>query len=55
MDGTWGTVDASLKFSGDGKIRRTAIDGSVATWTCSGAVALAASGAVAAAAFVSLM
>lgn len=54
MDGTWGSVDASLKFSGNGKVKRTAVAGSVATWTCSGAAALAASGA-AATAFISLM
>ena len=51
--GIWGAVDAATRFQGK-TAKRTSLTGSVATWTCSGATALAASGAVAAA-FISLM
>lgn len=48
-----GTVDASAKFAAKDKTK-TSISGSVATFTCSGATALAVSGA-AVTAFISLM
>lgn len=52
-NGTAGSVDASKKFANKGK-SKSSLAGSVATWTCSGATALAATGA-AATALISLM
>lgn len=47
------TVDASKKFIGSTTAQRNILKGAIATWTCSGATALAVSGAVATA-FISL-
>jgi hypothetical protein len=52
-DTTPHTIDASMKFAAKDK-KKTQLTGSVASWTCSGATALAVSGA-AVTAFISLM
>ena len=52
--GVLGSVDSQVRWAGSKTVKRTVLAGNVVTWTCSGAVTLAATAATVTA-FINLM